>query len=594
MSDIEAIIAQLRVPDLPYPVGRGSVAQAAEAVEPDWRGVLSASWSGQIDTTVIELLRGRDDVWSSRQVNAAYLADRIMDVFLRTSGLHYSLVSRAARLRFYLAWLLHRESEAAIAPDTPLRRWLDHLITLRGWSDGDGRSAKHLLKRLDGLVDPISAAFQDDTRAFEAFVTSWFDEDARQAERNNRLQDRLLETEQGAARQRAADLQSQHRVAQALDGHRLPVPILELIEDQWQPLLRQVILTQGLASELWRKAGRCMDWLIWAMDPGVSNDQRDRLYQVAEEIPDRFESLWLEVFQQPLPEGISTPLQEHLVMRLRGESLDAVDLGHRPYDGYWLKAPELAPTVAERLGQWLVSGAGAQEQRRWLFAYFDASGEVLWTNGQGVKQGLEPAYAVAEALADGSLKPLPDPQPFESVLQSTVSGLSRVLDSQRKQRRKAAERARAEAEALRLEREEAARKQQVEARERARKEEEAEAARELAASQAEQARIEAEQAKRLAAREQRRADLLALVDQLQLGAWVEIRETAGPLKLKLAVRINASGKLIFVDRLGLNKREINRLEMADLLLSENARLLNKGAEFDETLSRVVGRIRVGR
>lgn len=65
-------------------------------------------------------------------------------------------------------------------------------------------------------------------------------------------------------------------------------------------------------------------------------------------------------------------------------------------------------------------------------------------------------------------------------------------------------------------------------------------------------------------------------------------------RLKLAVRTNASRKLIFVDRLGLNRREFLEDELVLGIVEERIRLLGGAAEFDDTLSRVVGRIRVGR
>lgn len=589
VSKIDSIVAQLRVPDLPYPVGRKT-----DQEEIPWGPVLVECWSNQADSTVIQRLREREDRWSTRQVNSAYLADRIMDVFLRTSGLHFSLVTRVARLRFYLAWQLHRQGEAAVVGQSPLRLWLDHLVSFRGWSDGTGRSSKRLLQRLDEMIPLVAQAFSEETSALEKYLTNWLADDNRQDERSSLLHNRLLETEQGAARQRAADLGSANRVAKALDGRSLPVPILELIEAQWQVLLRQIALVQGLDSELWKQATRAMDWLVWAVDPALSDSNRERLYQVCGELPDRVAEIWQGTFDAPLPATVADPLQEHLVARLRGAELEVVEVGKRKHDPYWLQPPQLPANVSAQIGHWCVSGEGAAEQRRWLFTYFESSGEVLWTNGQGVKQGLEPAQDVAKALDERALQPLPEPQPFETVLANTLAGLTRVLDAQQTQRQRAADRARAEAEALRQEQDAARQRAEEEARIQAQQAAQEEAAKQKAANEAEMTRRQEQETQRTVERERLRQELQEQVDQMHLGAWVEITQPTGKLKLKLAVRINASGKLVFVDRLGLNKREINRQELADMLLENQARILNKGAEFEDTLSRVVGRIRVGR
>ena len=87
------------------------------------------------------------------------------------------------------------------------------------------------------------------------------------------------------------------------------------------------------------------------------------------------------------------------------------------------------------------------------------------------------------------------------------------------------------------------------------------------------------------------------VGKIGLGGWIlvepELPESAG-VRLKLAVRTNASRKLIFVDRLGLNRREFLEDELVLGIVEERIRVLGGAAEFDDTLSRVVGRIRVGR
>jgi len=51
---------------------------------------------------------------------------------------------------------------------------------------------------------------------------------------------------------------------------------------------------------------------------------------------------------------------------------------------------------------------------------------------------------------------------------------------------------------------------------------------------------------------------------------------------------------VFVDRLGLNRREFLQDELVNGIVEGRIRVLGSSAEFDDTLSRVVGRIRVGR
>jgi len=168
--------------------------------------------------------------------------------------------------------------------------------------------------------------------------------------------------------------------------------------------------------------------------------------------------------------------------------------------------------------------------------------------------------------------------------------LAVAWERQRKQREKAAEAAKARAEALRKENETAERlRQEQEAARQAdleRQHQEVESQR-LADEKAEQDRLYNE--KTLQAQKQ--------VDEINLGGWIVVNAEqldTENTRLKLAVRTNASRKLIFVDRLGLNRREFLEHELVLSIVEERVRVLGGAAEFDDTLSRVVGRIRVGR
>jgi hypothetical protein len=60
----------------------------------------------------------------------------------------------------------------------------------------------------------------------------------------------------------------------------------------------------------------------------------------------------------------------------------------------------------------------------------------------------------------------------------------------------------------------------------------------------------------------------------------------------LAVKTKATQKLIFVDKLGLNRFEIKVDELVAQVLEGKARILDSGTEFDDSLERTVSRIRM--
>jgi hypothetical protein len=583
------VLAGIRVPDLPYPVGKPESGAIS-----DWTPLLMACWTEQRDEPVSHLIRSVSLTWSVRQINAAYVADRIMDVFLTSSGLHPELARRIARLRFFLAWRLNLEG-ASVFSDT-LIEWLDSFQDHRGWSATGGRSSKVLLDQLDSLTGEVSRCFETgDTGPVTAFCQQWKADAARREQQTERLRDRLLKTEKGAARQRRAEHTARALLGRALKGRQLPDPIVQFIMETWFPLLKQIVWEQGPDGDNWRHASKLLEWLVWIGDPGLSDKDRNRLYTVGEQLTDRITDVWNRLNQEPLSETALAGVQSVMVQRLRGETPELVPALPPPdrfsWDSSWLTL-EVVPeqdVQGVRL-KWYVEGDGAKEQRRFFLALLEDTREVLWTNGAGVKLGISPWAGFRAGLEQGVLRPLAPIRPFGEVLAETVTALSSVLERQVLQRKRAAEDARKRAALLRQEKEQAERERvEQEAAEKAQREQQ------LHEAEAKRQADEDAEAERL--RQEKEAAARILVGRIKLGGWivVENRETpAEPRRLKLAVRINASRKLVFVDRLGLNRREFNEDALIDQVVAGDVRILGAPAEFDDTLSRVVGGIRVGK
>ncbi|MDF0750376.1 DUF1631 domain-containing protein [Marinobacter sp. 71-i] len=589
VKKIGDVLSGIRVPDLPYPAGK----LAPDAVS-DWRPLLLSCWTEQRDEPVTRVIRSVSLTWSVRQINSAYVADRIMGVFLKTSGLHPELARRIARLRFFFAWRMNLEGAEAL--NDTIVHWLDSLQECRGWSGSGGRSGKALLDQLDSLIIAVSGSFDSgDVSPVIEFCRQWEEDAARREQQNDRLRQRLLETEQGAARQRKAEQTARALVGRALQNRQLPQAVVGFIFDYWFALIKQIVWEEGTDSENWRHASKLLEWLVWVGDPDLSDRDRNRLYTVGEQIGDRIHDVWSRVNKKPLSDTAMEGVQSVMVARLRGETPDLVPAlpsdSRFSWDPSWLSFTAPSPSEVEPLqGKWFVEGEGAAERRRFFFALLPDTCEVLWTNGAGVKLGLMSWSRFSGALESGTLRPLPPLTPFGQVLAETITSLSGVLERQKLQRETAAKEAKARAESLRREKAEAERQREEEETARqaevARQEKELEEKR-IADEEAEQARVLRE--RETAARE--------LVDGIKLGGWI-VEESAGEgkdaVRLKLAVRINASRKLVFVDRLGLNRREFMVDELVDLIVMGRVRVLGSAAEFDDTLSRVVGRIRVGR
>ncbi|WP_148862663.1 DUF1631 family protein [Marinobacter fonticola] len=588
---IQAILKGIRVPDLPYPVTRPS----DEAVS-DWVPLLHTCWQDQRDERVVGVLGTDTLTWSVRQVNAAYLADRIMDVFLQKSGLHSTLVKRTARLRFLLAWQIHEHGAEALGGANSVHNWIDSLHTLRGWSDSGGRAARQLMSWLDTLVQVVDQCFVDrNLQPFERFAEDWRKEQEQKDGRIDRLRQRLLETEQGAARQRTADKVARALVGRALGKRELPPAVTTFIDTYWLPLLRQAVWAEGMGSDNARHAAKLLEWMIWVSDPKLSDQDRDKLYHVGEQLGDKIGEVWSRVNKEALPESALQGIEVTMVARLRGTPVDLEPVKGYSYDSAWLDANTVPDSEIQAYqGHWFVEGEGQQEQRLYFFALLSDSNEVLWTNGEGVKLGLMDWIEFRTASDEGRLRSLPELNHFADVVSETVKAMEHVLRSQIVKRREAREKAEAQAAKVRAEREAAEKRRQEEEQRR-----EAEAAEARAAEEAAVRAQEVAEQQRL--EKERLAVARAQVDGLKLGSWIAVSadtpengESAEARKLKLAVRLNATGKLIFVDRLGLNRTEMTVDSLIEAIVKGEARVMSSEAEFEDTLSRVVGRIRVGR
>jgi hypothetical protein len=474
--------------------------------------------------------------------------------------------------------------------------WLDSFQDHRGWSATGGRSSKILLDQLDALTIEVSGSFETgDTEPVVAFCQQWKSDASKREQQTERLRERLLKTEQGAARQRRAEHTARALIGRAMKGRQLPEPIVQFVMDTWFPLLKQVIWEEGLEGDNWRHASKLLEWLVWIGDPNLSDKDKNRLYTVGEQIGDRIIDVWNRLNKKPLPETALAGIQSVMVQRLRGETPELVPAlppsDRFSWDSSWLTLEPVPPQDYQDMKfKWYVEGEGAKQQRRFFLALLEDTREVLWTNGAGVKLGLLPWTTLKADFDRDVLRPLAPIKPFGEVLAETVTALSNVLQRQMLQRKQAAEDAQKRAVALR---EEKALAEKKRAEEQAIVDAEKEKQRQKVEAQR-QADEEAE-AERLW--QEKESAARKLVEGIKLGGWivVENREAPGePQRLKLAVRINASRKLVFVDRLGLNRREFIEEALIEQVAATNVRVLGASAEFDDTLSRVVGRIRVGK
>jgi hypothetical protein len=428
------------------------------------------------------------------------------------------------------------------------------------------------------------------------FFQRWSELTQRQKVQTDSLHQRLLITEQGAARQRYADQTARALVSRALQNRRLPAVFNEFIETHWLLLLTRALRDGGIDGSDFRHGRKLLEWLVWLGDPALSDGQRDRLYQVGEQMTDRLLEVWQRIMDLALSSNTLYNIQLAMMERMRDSSnceLHSTDvcIANISADLRWLtlKAPQDSD-IEGASERWYVTTENESEQRRYFFALLPDTAEILWTNGAGVKLGFQDFSEFCTQQECGQIRPLQDSVAFSQVLTQILGVLTTAAEQQKRERAVAAAAAHARAEALRRERQQ--REEQYEQQLAARK------------AEVERLRLQAENQRLANAREQ---DEIAWQQRLKAaekqvfglkpGHWIVILDSAiaqGKVdRMKLAMRLSTRQKLVFVDRLGLNQREFQEQELADYIAAEKIRVLDSGVNFEDTLSEVVGRIRGG-
>lgn len=96
---------------------------------------------------------------------------------------------------------------------------------------------------------------------------------------------------------------------------------------------------------------------------------------------------------------------------------------------------------------------------------------------------------------------------------------------------------------------------------------------------------------RSAAHGQVTENVLAVIDKLQVGQWLEFAHEGMSERRKLAAFIRSVGKLVFVNRKGIRSGDYFREDLALEIQSGRVRIIDDGLLFDKALENVVGSLR---
>lgn len=597
LSSIRALCQQLRVPELKYLSDYGETRAKGLCIDSletnfyldhkDFKPSLLAHFTHTI---------GEDQ--RAQINNLAFLLDRAFDVWLRKNKLPDDINEVLGKWRFGIFRYLLFEFKFLESSQDGWRELLARVFSLLeqicadaiGWSPVPERSKHLLLNELDSLTEGILRK-DPDINHIDLLLLKWQDYHYKSSQKFEKVSQRLVASESALCWKRFSFWCAQGYIDLLFNNRKLPESLQCFLDSYW---------VNVVATNL-----NCHDQNQISLDEDVASLsvslmkvfclQGKQVFEMAETLVDDLQAQ-LKKSGISYDEAVLSALEASLVSLLKQEfdssfvsyssiACDALvqqQFGHFDVSSLLKKQTQevekdIAALKGLELGAWYqLNDADGQDNAMVLLAHFEYAGLLLFSNYLGMKAAL---YTVAEyqgLFQSGQLKLIQYGNTFVDVFSGAIKGLLRVADSQQKARLAAAEKAKAEAERLLEE------KQKAEQDAARRAEDIAKRTQDI---------LKKREDKKRSAKE---ASCLLLVQGLNIGAWVSISINGEPERYKLVVKLAASGKYIFVDKLGIKKREYKEAELVERLSANEIELLSDGAEFEDSLQRVVSRLRMSK
>lgn len=325
----------------------------------------------------------------------------------------------------------------------PARRLLNEIAAaaIGGEYSSEGqRDCLHL--RVERIVQRLLNDFAEDASLFVDLLDDFlaFHQDERR--RNELLEQRTRDAEEGRARALQAKQRVQQVLNQRLRGRVLPQVVVHMLVQAWSQVLLLAWLKQGEASQAWRDALQAMDTLLASITPphepqallqqvpGLLKALRDGLSSVAlDSLATREFFLQLEQLHLRACAGIEVPpggegqpwadvlVAEDIVLTMAEEPA-CVPL--RVDDG---QAAALRQVQRLRIGTWFEVLDEDEPLRCKLVARIDSSDRLVFANRTGMKVREWSSTSLAQALQRGEVRALDDGLLFERALEAVLDGL---------------------------------------------------------------------------------------------------------------------------------------------------------------------------
>ncbi|NNM51727.1 MAG: DUF1631 domain-containing protein [Pseudomonadales bacterium] len=229
-----------------------------------------------------ELKQTEEEVQTVRSADedVINLVSMLFDFILDDDELPTPMKALLGRLQIPLLKVAMIDRHFFDPEDHPARALLNLLAKAgMGWSQ-TSEDSEVLYRRIEGAVFQILHEFTDDLSIFEDLLADFSQYYTVYSQRQDLLEKRTREAEEGKARSEVARAMVQQTLNRRLQGLQLPRVVLDILQQGWHQVLYVVCLREGVDSDGWRQAVKVVDALLWSVLPQSTTAWRDQLIVV--------------------------------------------------------------------------------------------------------------------------------------------------------------------------------------------------------------------------------------------------------------------------------------------------------------------------
>jgi Protein of unknown function (DUF1631) len=411
-------------------------------------------------------------VIAQSETNVIDLVSTLFDYILDDKELPTPMKALISRLQIPVLKVALTDKSFFGVEDHPARKLLNVLAQAGMSWDENNKSSEALYKKVEQVVFVILNEFHDDSRLFEDLFVDFDEFYQQQLARLAAMDARTREAEENRARAEAAKTLVQQTLNRRLNGLKLPLSIVRLLQEGWRHVLYLAALKEGVESESWKQAVKVVDALIWSMLPPAGDVQWiDRLKVISPKLINslrkgltavnfdayQLEALLLEIIKshQEIIGGIDAPLVEILdpadtaAAKLRDGNVPVVSMEQaisEPhadaiavslpvaevstiYTGQTLPSsdPNVVAVRRMALGTWVEFVHTEDSVRHRLVAKIHSSEKLIFANKRGIKAAeLSMMQLAIELTQNRAIILTEQPQMFDRALLSVVDGLRKL------------------------------------------------------------------------------------------------------------------------------------------------------------------------